>query len=188
MNEELSYPYRRFSSDLYASSLLSLLDEHAIPFEIVGEPEGAGSVFIGAAGIPGVIVMVRPSDAKRIQELERKERPGLKDDEEAPQLIAEEKKEFDTIHPLWIAGAYIFSLLGAPLAMIFGWHLFSAKRKKEDLTFGYAYEPNVRTHGRFIFWIAFGLVLLGFYRWFALHSRSGILEPISFVLSRFRIR
>src|SRR5688572_2055976 len=121
MENQFTFPYRRFSSDMFASSLVALLDENEIPFELAAEPESIGSVFIGQGAIPGVIVMVRPQEAGRVLSIEA----GKDTVRDKPQT-ENASPEYDRIHPGWILGGYFMCFLGSPIAIIFGLHVFSA--------------------------------------------------------------
>lgn len=172
--ESLNFPYRRYSSDIYAAQLGDLLTEHEIPFEIVGEPPGAGTVFLGSANMPGVIVMVSANDAHRIQDLEKILAPQLHVDK--PEMHVEEP-----VGVYWIILGYLFSLLGAPIAVIAGLHLFSAKRRNPDFTSRYAYDKRTRTHGILIFWFALAILIFSFANLFS-GKRMTFLDTMSFVI------
>jgi hypothetical protein len=180
MEESLSYPYRRFSTDIYAEGLLVLLEENNIPFEIVPEPEGVGSVFLGSSAIPGVIVMIRPEDAKKVNGLEKKNSP-----EKIQPLSTEENPEFDAVAPWWIVSGYIMVLIFSPISLILGLHLKNAKRRQTDMTYKFAYDSSTRFHGKIIFWggvifLSFGLVQL-----ILLGYRMSLLRATSYVFYRF---
>jgi hypothetical protein len=112
MNAECNFPYRRYSSEMFAEPLIALLEESQFPFEITTEPEGLGSVFTGTVGIPGIIVMVRQADARTIQALERKTTAVETEPEEA------DFAEFADIHPVRIFAAYCMIFFGSPLAIV----------------------------------------------------------------------
>jgi len=172
--QSLTFPYRRYSSDIYAAQLAELLDEHEIPYEIIGEPPGAGSVFLGASMMPGVIVMVNPRDAQRIKALEEKLTPQLHNEKA---ISAEE----EPVEPIWIVLGYLFALLGAPIAIIAGLHLFSAKRRNPDFSSRYAYNQTARTHGKLIFFFALAILIFSFARMMS-GARMTFLDTISFVV------
>lgn len=174
MHEKLSYPYRRFSSDIYAAQLAELLEENEIPYEITGEPEGLGSVVLGAATIPGVIVMVNASDVERIRSLEKVLTPQLHD---APK----EAEVEEPVSGYWIVLGYLFALLGAPIAAIAGIHLFSAKRRNRDHSTRYAYDARARFHGKLIFWFALAILVFSLAR-LVMGARMSFLDTMSFVV------
>ena len=58
----------------------------------------------------------------------------------------------------WIIAGYIFSILGGLIGIFIGLQLLWDTKKLPDGSKMYAYDPNVRSHGRFIFLI--GLVVL----------------------------
>lgn len=171
---QFNYPYRRFSSDVYASSLAELLEEHQIPFEIISEPEGVGSVFLGASTMPGVIVMVNGSDVQRISELEKVLTPQHHD-------TPKEAEEEEPVESYWIVLGYLFAVAGAPIAIIAGLHLFSAKRRNRDFSSRYAYDERARFHGRLIFWFGLAILLFSFAR-LIMGARMSFLDTISFAV------
>lgn len=185
MQNELTFPYRRFSSDMYASSLIELLDAHAIPFEIVSEPEGIGSVFLGEAGIPGVIVMVNPTDAKKVLALEKGQAQPEEFKATAEEAVPVPEEKPDSLHPMLIFGGYVFAFLAAPISIIFGWHILSARRRQSDLSYVFAYPEDVRRDGKRICAIGLVMLVIGFARMLSAGGRGNILDSLSFVLSFF---
>jgi hypothetical protein len=166
------YPYRRFSSEMYAAQLAELLDEHGITYEIVSEPEGAGSVFLGAATVPGVVVMVSTQDVKRISELEQQLTPQH-------HAAPKEPETEEPVDTMWFILGYIFAVAGAPIAIIAGLHLFSARRRNRDFSSRYAYDHRARFHGRLIFWFGLSILLFSMAR-MMMGARMSFLDTISF--------
>jgi len=181
--EELSFPYRRFSSDAFAMSLIDLLDQNGIPFEVIAEPEGMGSVILGSAAIPGVIVMVRPADATRIQQLEKKDQPIM---EQVTAIVAEEVP--DSLHPLWIIGGYLMVLVGSPISLILGLHFMTATRRRKDFSYQPAYSETVRTHGKIIFALSLLFLLYGIVRLIIEGPSGNLLGAISLLFDLLRTR
>lgn len=177
IHPDLSYPYRRFSNDVFASQLVQLLEQHEIPFDIVSEPEGVGSVFLGSAAVPGIIVMVHPGDAHAIQQLEMQETPAVHAGK-----IPDENEE--PVSATWLIMGYCFALVGAPIAIIAGIHLFSARRRKRDLTSRYAYDARTRQHGRLIFWFALSIFVFGLANLMT-GAKMTFLDSMSFILWQF---
>ncbi|HET6993067.1 MAG TPA: hypothetical protein VFJ43_17165 [Bacteroidia bacterium] len=180
MEETLSYPYRRFSSDIYAEGLLVLLEENNIPYEVVVEPEGVGSVFLGSSVIPGVVVMVRSEDAAKVNTLEKKNVP-----EKIQQIVSEENEQYDSVEPWWIVCGYITVLVFSPISLILGLHFMKAKRRQPDMTYHYAYNSGTRMHGKIIFWGGIFFLVLGICLTILLAYRGGIWESSSYVIRRF---
>lgn len=170
----LTFPYRRYSSDIYAAQLCELLAENEIPFEVIGEPPGAGTVLLGSATLPGVIVMVREYDAHRIKELEGELTPQLHE-------VKPGSQEEEAVEPYWFILGYLFALLGAPIAIIAGLHLFSAKRRNPDFTSRYAYNQAARTQGKLIFTFALSILVFSFGNFFS-GRRMDFLDTISFAI------
>jgi hypothetical protein len=168
----LNYPYRRFSSDVYSAQLCELLDANEIPFEVVAEPEGVGSVFLGQATMPGVIVMVSADDVKRIKSLEK---------EHTPQKHAEPKEPEteDKVEGYWFVIGYIMALCTAPIAIIIGLHLWTAKRRKRNFESIYAYDGRARFHGRTIFWFSLFFFIANLIRAVS-DGKSDFLDTMSF--------
>ncbi len=168
----LNYPYRRFSSDVYAAQLCELLEANEIPFEVVTEPEGAGSVFLGASTIPGVIVMVNTEDVERIISLEKVH---------TPQKHAEPKEPEgeDKVEGYWFVIGYLCALGTAPVAIIIGLHLWTAKRRKRNFETIYAHDERARFHGRTIFWFALFFFIANIIRAVS-DGKSNFLDTISF--------
>lgn len=181
MQNEFTVSYRRFSSEMYTESLIALLDEHEIPFELVSEPEGIGSVFTGTAGLPGVIVMLKPEDQKKVFDLENANRPEAK---ELNDKILQDEEE--SIATGWIAFWYVFALIGSPLSMIAGFHIFTSKKRKKDFSVRFAYDAKARYQGKLIFFCAFFMLLFGIIRMFT-SKRGGFLDLISLLGSFFRV-
>ena len=171
---DLNFAYRRYSNDIYAAALTDLLEAHDIPYDIVAEPEGAGSVLLGSIAVPGVMVMIRESDAARVKYIEEETNP-----------LAQTKKPEDDVEQEvaggWLFIGYVFALAGAPLAIIAGLHLFTAKRRGADLTPHYAYDANARTHGRYIFWFALCILLFSMFRMMS-GARMTFLDTFSFLI------
>lgn len=170
-NVALNYPYRRFSSDVYAQHLADLLDEHQIPFEIVSEPEGSGSVILGAMNLPGVIVMVNAEDIKRISELEKSLTPRLHD----PTGTTESE---ETVETHWLLFGYALGLAAAPIAIIVGLHLSTAKKRNRDFSVRFAYDTRARNHGRFILWFSLCVLLFSFGK-SLVNGRQSLLDTFS---------
>lgn len=169
-----NYPYRRFSSEVYAAQLIELLTEHDIPFDIAMEPEGAGSVLLGASTIPGVIVMVNTEDVQRISALEQKLTPQ----HHAP---PKEPETEEPVEGFWLVLGYLFAIAGAPIAIIAGLHLFSAKRRNRDFSSRYAYDERARFHGKLIFWFGLAILLFSMAR-LVMGARMSFLDTISFAV------
>src|ERR1044072_7739284 len=179
MENNFSYPYRRFSSDIYAEGLMVLLEENQIPYELVGEPEGMSSVILGQSVVPGVIVMVREADALKINQLEKKNNP-----EKAIENFQEEK-EFDSLAPWWIVCGYIMVIVFSPISIILGLHLMTAKRRQADMTYRKAYPENIQLHGKIIFWAGLVFISIGLVEMILLGSRGSIWDSSSYVIRRF---
>lgn len=171
----LNYAYRRYSSEMFAINLATLLDEHQVPFEIIAEPAGAGSVLMGATAIPGVIVMINEADVSKVKALEQ---------ELAPEVQKAKNPAEDVEQPVslqWIILGYVFALAGAPLAILAGIHLFSAKRRASDFSFHYAYDSSARTHGKLIFWFSLSIFVFSMFRLIS-GARMTFLDTLSFIL------
>lgn len=181
MQNEFVISYRRFSSEMYAESLIALLDEHEIPFELVSEPEGLGSVFTGTAGLPGVILMLKPEDQKRVFDLENANRPEAKELNE--KTLQDEEESIATG---WIAFWYALALLGSPVSMIAGFHIFTSRKRKKDFSVRYAYDEKTRFQGKLIFFFSLFMLLFGFFRMFT-SKHGGFVDLISFLGSFFRV-
>lgn len=168
----LNYPYRRFSSDVYSAPLAELLDANQIPFEVVGEPDGIGSVFLGSATIPGVIIMVDTNDVARIRALEELLTP------QKHQAPTEPEVE-ESVEGYWFVIGYLCALATAPIAIIIGLHLWMAKRRKRSFESMYAYDERARFHGRTIFWFALFFFIANVIRAVS-DGKANILDTISF--------
>jgi hypothetical protein len=168
----LNYPYRRFSSDVYSAPLAELLDEHQIPFEVISEPDGVGSVFLGAATIPGVIIMVSTDDVERIRELEKQLTPQKHQEPVEPEVE-------DSVEGYWFVIGYLCALATAPIAIIIGLHLWTAKRRKRSFESIYAYDERARFHGRTIFWFALFFFIANLIRAVS-DGKANVLDSISF--------
>jgi hypothetical protein len=168
----LSFPYRRFSSDVYSAQLAELLEANEIPFEVVGEPEGVGSVFLGASTIPGVIIMVNPGDVQRIKELEKQLTPQKHAEPKVPEAE-------DDVEGYWFVIGYILALATSPIAIIIGLHLFTAKRRTRDFGSIYAYNEQARFHGRMIFWFALFIFIFSIGR-SVMSGKTNLLDTVSF--------
>lgn len=168
----LNYPYRRFSSNIYSAQLAELLDANQIPFEVVGEPDGVGSVFLGSATIPGVIIMVNPNDVARIRALEEILTPQKHKEPTEPEVE-------DSVDGYWFVIGYLFALATAPIAIIIGLHLWTAKRRKRSFESIYAYDERARFHGRTIFWFALFFFIANLIRAVS-DGRADILDTLSF--------
>jgi hypothetical protein len=168
----LNYPFRRFSSDVYSAPLAELLDEHEIPFEVISEPDGAGSVFLGAATIPGVIIMVNPDDVQRILDLEKQLTPQKHTDPKEPEVE-------DVVEGYWFIIGYILALATSPIAIIIGLHLFTAKRRTRSFSSIHAYDERARYHGRMIFWFALFIFIASVFRAVS-DGKANLLDTVSF--------
>lgn len=168
----LNFPYRRFSSDIYSAQLAELLDANEIPFEVISEPDGAGSVFLGASTIPGVIIMVNPADVQRIVDLEKQLTPQKHAEPKIPE--AEE-----SVEGYWFVIGYILALSTSPIAIIIGLHLFTAKRRTRDFGSMFAYNEQARYHGRMIFWFALFIFVFSIGR-VIVDGKGSLLDTVSF--------
>jgi hypothetical protein len=171
---ELNFAYRRYSNDIYAAALTDLLEAHDIPYDVVAEPEGAGAVLLGSVAIPGVMVMIRESDAARVQYIEQEISPQAQ-----TKNPAHDKEQ--EVAGGWLFMGYLFALGGAPLAIIAGLHLFTAKRRGADLIAHYAYDASARRHGRYIFWFALCILLFSMFRMMT-GARMTFLDTFSFLI------
>lgn len=182
MQNEFTFPYRRFSSEMYAGSLMALLDEHQIPFQIISEPEGMGSALTGAATAPGIIIMLRPEDQQRVFLLEEKERPEVKSMNE--KLLSDDEEH---IGIGWIAFWFVIATFASPFSILRAYLIFSSRKRKRDSTFRYQYDAATRYRGKLIFWFAIFMLVFGFARLF-LSPRAGFIDMVSVLGSYWRLR
>lgn len=169
-----NYPYRRYSSDVYATALVELLEQNNFGFSLMNEPEGASSVFLGSSVVPGVIVMVRAEDARAIQVLESRINPSVNS-------IPAGNEQEERLDNAWLAIAYCFAVLGAPIAIIAGIHFFTARRRNRNLSSRYAYDARTRMHGKLIFFFALAILLFSMGR-LIMGGRMSFLDTLSFAI------
>lgn len=180
MQSEFTCPYRRFSDEMYAQTLVALLEEHEIPYEIHFEPEGMGTAILGQANQPGLIVMVRESDAQRILGLEKELHP-----EASRSGQSDLKDEEESIAPGWLAFWYALAMVASPVSMFAGFYIFTTLKRKKDFTKRYAFDKRTRFHGKLIFFFGLFMIIMGFVR-MTLWAKGGYFGVFSLLIQFLR--